>query len=127
MKAFAPFRPWPATIVLALVMAGLLPGCATPKIDWAGRVGNYTYDQAVMDFGPPDKQAMLQDGTLVAEWLTRRGYVHNHVSGGYGYGYSGYYSPFFPSYIDTYQTPDYFLRLIFAPDRKLRDWKTFLR
>ena len=40
----------------------LLAGCVTPKIDWAARVGNYTYDQAVMDFGPPDKSAKLSDG-----------------------------------------------------------------
>ncbi len=27
-------------------------GCATAKIDWAGRVGNYTFDQAVVELEP---------------------------------------------------------------------------
>ncbi len=58
---------------LAIVLlAALAVGCATSKIDWAGRVGTYTFDQAVLDLGPPDKQAKLTDGTVVAEWLTRR-------------------------------------------------------
>jgi hypothetical protein len=76
-----------------------------------------------LEFGPPDKQAQLQDGTTVAEWLTQRGYVHNHVSLGCGYGYPYYYGPFFPTYTDTYRSPDYFLRLIFGPDGRLKEWK----
>jgi len=44
---------WLALILAALVLAG----CVTQKIDWSARVGNYTYDQAVMELGPPDKSA----------------------------------------------------------------------
>ncbi len=112
---------------VAAALAALLAGCATQKIDWAARVNNYTYDQAVMEFGPPDRQAKLQDGTVVAEWLTRRGYRYAHPIGGF-YGPYGpwYYGPFYPSYIDTY-TPDYFMRLVFTPDGKLKDWKKFAR
>lgn len=51
----------------------MVTGCATQKINWAGRVGAYTFDQAVVELGPPDKQAKLTDGSVVAEWLTRRG------------------------------------------------------
>jgi hypothetical protein len=48
-------------------------GCkSTPPIDWNSRVGHYTFDQAVTDFGPPDKQAKLDNGKTVAEWITRR-------------------------------------------------------
>jgi hypothetical protein len=116
------------TLVTALV--ALLAGCATPKIDWAGRTGNYTFDQAVIEFGPPDKQARLEDGTVVAEWLTRRGYRQVYPVGGY-YGHYGhcapyYYGPFYPSYIDSY-TPDYFLRLTFGLDGKLNAWKKFAK
>jgi len=113
------------TMVAALVM--LLTGCATQKIDWAGRTGNYTLDQAVIEFGPPDKQARLQDGTVVAEWLTRRGYRQAYPMGGY-YGYWSPWNcgPFYPTYIDSY-SPDYFLRLTFGPDGKLKTWKKFAK
>jgi len=109
-------------LVPALLVC-LLAGCATQKIDWASRIGNYTYDQAVLDFGPPDKQAKLQDGTTVAEWLTRRGYSQAYGAFGYGYPY-WYYGPFYPGYVASY-SPDYYLRLIFGPDSKLKGWKKF--
>ncbi len=113
------------TLVAALL--ALLAGCATQKIDWAGRTGNYTFDQAVIEFGPPDKQARLEDGTVVAEWLTRRGYRYSHPVGGYYGPYAPwYYGPFYPSYIDSY-APDYFLRLTFGPDGQLKLWKKFAR
>lgn len=118
------------TILASLLLAGLLSGCATaPKIDWAARVGNYTYDQAVTEFGPPDKESTLSDGTRVAEWLTSRGYRQVYPVGGYYYhhgppGYYGWYYP--PTYIDT-SSPDYFLLLTFNADGQLRTWKKFSR
>ena len=50
---------WSAVLLLAA-------GCATTGVDWAVRVGNYTFDQAVVELGPPDKQAKLQDGLRAA-------------------------------------------------------------
>lgn len=102
----------------------LLAGCATQKVDWASRVDNYSYDQAILEIGPPDKQARLEDGTIVAEWLTRRGYAYSSPAFGY-YPWS-YYGPHYPGYVDSY-TPDYFLRLTFGPDGKLRSWRKFAR
>lgn len=108
---------------LALLLAMLtFAGCATQKINWAARVGTYTFDQAVMEFGPPDKQAKLADGTLVAEWQTQRGYTRTeYVPYYYGYrhryGY-GYYGP--PMVTSL---PDVFLRLTFDPQGKLITWK----
>jgi len=114
-------RRFPAACFAALLLAPLLAGCATRKIDWSGRVGHYTFDQAIAEIGPPDKQAKLTDGTLVAEWLTRRGYHQVYATGGY-YG-SPYRSwPYPPTYVDTY-APDYFLRLTFGPDGRLQAWK----
>jgi hypothetical protein len=127
MKVFIPARLQRPGLWFSLLLMCLLPGCATQKIDWAGRVGNYTFDQAVMEFGPPDKQAKLQDGTSVAEWVTQRGYMQNRGSLGYGLGYPCYYGPFYPTWTDTYRSPDYFLRLIFAPDGRLKEWKKFNR
>jgi hypothetical protein len=124
MRHFAVVR-W--LFLLAAVVA--LAGCATNKINWAGRVGNYTHDQAILELGPPDKQATLTDGVVVAEWLTRRGRVAIYTSGPGFYGYpgpAGYYGGFYPSYLQP-GTPDYFLRLTFGPDGKLSAWKQFTR
>ena len=110
-----------AAVVAALFLAVLLGGCATRKIDWGARVGTYTFDQAVAEIGPPDKQAKLTDGTLVAEWLTRKGYRQVYATGAYyGYPYGGMGYP--PTIVDTY-SPDYFLRLTFGADGRLQAWK----
>ena len=110
--------------LVAMTSVILLAGCATQRMDWNKRIGNYTYDQAVLELGPPDKVANLQDGTIVAEWLTYRGYYRSHGP----WGYSPYwYGPYYPSYYyDTY-SPDYFIRLIFGSDARLKSWKKFTR
>jgi len=114
--------------VLALVI--LLPACTTTKTDWNARVGVYTYDQAVVELGPPDKSAKLSDGSTVAEWMTRRGSPRS--SGWvYGSGYYGAYSPYRPyryayggpAFYSETGTPDSFLRLTFGADGRLQDWK----
>ena len=111
-------------LVLALVL--MFSGCAsTPKINWASRIGIYTYDQAVMDFGPPERYAKLSDNTVVAEWLTYRGRSTTYVTGGYSYGF-GYYPGPPPIYVDTYG-PNYYLRLTFDLEGKLKAWKKFAR
>ena len=102
--------------VLSLAFAGCK---TTPKVDWDSRVGNYTYDQAVIELGPPDKRATLNDGKTVADWITHRyggssfsigtGFYGSH--GGVGVGQttgSGY--------------SDIVLRLTFGPDNKLMFW-----
>jgi len=120
------FAGWGRLTLVAATMA-LLVGCATQRIDWGGRIGTYTFDQAVVELGPPDKQAKLEDGTVVAEWLTRRGYRQVYPVGAYpGCWGPWYYGPFYPTYIDSY-SPDYYLRLTFAPDGKLKIWKKFAR
>ncbi len=113
-----------STCVFALLLALLtLSGCATrPKIDWSARVGNYTFDQAVLELGPPAKHAKLSDGTTVAEWQTAIGYTRTEYVpyGGayrYPYYYGGYAAP-----LTTY-SPGSFLRLTFGPDNQLKAWK----
>jgi hypothetical protein len=110
---------------LTLVLVGLVAGCATAKIDWKGRVGQYTCDQAILEFGPPDKQATLADGTRVAEWLTARGYRYTYVTPGYGFPH-WWCGPYYPTYLDSY-SPNYYLRLVFGPDGRLKEWKKFAR
>jgi hypothetical protein len=112
-------------IVPVLFAALLLAGCVTPKIDWAARVGNYTYDQAVMELGPPDKSAKLSDGLAVAEWLLQRGQVVAAPEP-YFVPPGCYFGPLTPMYSETY-VPARFLRLGFDPNGKLKTWKEFVR
>jgi hypothetical protein len=49
------------------ILAAFLTGCATP-INWQARVGVYTYDQALMDYGPPARSAKLSDGSTVVDF-----------------------------------------------------------
>lgn len=104
-----------------LLAAGLLTtGCSsTPKVDWNSRVGNYTYDQAVAELGPPDKSAKLTDGQTVADWITahRQGSSVS-VGTGFGLGYGG---------VGVGQTigggySERILRLTFGADGKLAAW-----
>jgi len=102
--------------LLALVLAG---GCASSKALWNGRVGNYTFDQTVLQYGPPDKSAALTDGTRVCEWLLQRGYVSANTYRMYP-GTSVYTQLSSP-------TPDYYMRLTFDTNGTLRAWKKVAR
>ena len=46
---------------LALLAALLLAGCATEQVNWAARVGNYTYAQAAKDYATA--YSKLRDAT----------------------------------------------------------------
>jgi len=70
-------------------VAILFAGCATHRIDWNSRIGSYNFDQAVTEFGPPDKQAKLSDGKLVAEWISRYSNGGSVILGAGFYGYPG--------------------------------------
>lgn len=109
-----------------VLVALFVAGCATNKIDWTARAGNYTYDSAVTEFGPPDKSARLQDGTFIADWITRRGYQQSMVNWSYAYPYRYHGPVLYPVYTESW-APDYFLRLTFGPDSKLQTWKKFAR
>ncbi|MGB8368071.1 MAG: hypothetical protein ACLPYZ_09915 [Limisphaerales bacterium] len=108
---------WLAPTLAALALAG----CVTPTIDWSARVGNYTYDQAVMELGPPDKSAKLTDGTVVADWLTH--HAQTIVAPEPYFAPPGsYFGPLTPMRTETY-VPARYLRLTFGADGKLKTWK----
>ena len=73
------------TIFLAVLAALVFAGCATgPKIDWAARVGHFTYNQAVLELGPPDKVAQLDNASSSPIGSLIR---YAYTSGGVAYGY----------------------------------------
>lgn len=115
--------------ILCLFLVPLLfSGCTTtPKADWNTRIGNYTYDQAVLEMGPPDKVAPLTDGSKVADWLVSRGISEGFAPAFGPYpAYPYFYGP--PStYYSSMPSPDTFLRLTFGPDGKLFSWKKVYR
>ena len=119
-------------LLAGLLLIFALAGCTTtPKIDWNSRVGSYTYDQAVIDYGPPDKSAKLSDQSMVVEWLTQKGgyqsYGHGMASYGHPYRPYGYYPGYVYAPYDVSRTPDRHLRLVFDPEGKLKGWNLFSR
>lgn len=109
------------TAIFAFAIALIFSGCATNRVDWNGRIGHYTFDQAVIELGPPDKQARLSDGHTVAEWVTR---YQSGASVSFG---TGIYNPAYPYGMGVMQTagPSYYehkLRLTFTLENILSAW-----
>jgi hypothetical protein len=55
---------------LLILMAVVLVGCATGN--WNDLVGKYTYEQAVIDYGPPSASENLSNGRKVVSWTLSR-------------------------------------------------------
>ena len=105
----------PAILALALVF---LAGCTTtPPVDWNSRVGTYTYDQAVTDLGPPDRQTKQSDGKSVYKWFVRA-----HTCPGPNTGMSYYGETGFSANQTAGVINNRMLQLTFDPDGKLVTW-----
>ena len=62
------------SLAILFLAVAFIAGCrTTPPVDWNSRVGIYTYNQAVAEFGSPDKQTKLSDGKTVDQWITLHG------------------------------------------------------
>lgn len=107
-----------------LFLAFLISGCATQRVNWQTRVGNYTYDNAVHEYGPADKRDQLSDGTVVADWIVREGHAvtvpQPYLTGPDGMGAAR------PVFNSGYM-PAYFMELTFGPDGKLASYKNYYR
>lgn len=116
--------------LLLLVVAGLA-GCASatkqakanaPNVDWNARVGNYSYAQAMAEFGKPDYTEESGSGR-VAEWVLRRS---PNVSFGFGVGGGSYGRGVGTGVgVGTSVSPrarGEYLRLTFGDDDQLSDW-----
>src|ERR1022692_4512617 len=80
------------SLTILFLAITFIAGCkTTPTVDWNSRVGNYTYNQALAEFGSPEKQTKLSDGKTVAQWITlhgSNGFIGGPVyaNGSYGMG-----------------------------------------
>jgi hypothetical protein len=111
-------------LVVFTLVAAFLIGCkSTPPIDWDSRIGTYTYDQAVTDLGPPDKQAKLTDGKTVAEWITHRsGGTGLSIGTGFFSGGGGIGTGVGVSQSVGSGSSNKVLKLTFGTDNKLVAW-----
>jgi hypothetical protein len=114
-----------AKVVALLVMVLLGISCAsTPKVNWDSRVGNYTFDQAVLEMGPPERASELSDGTKVAEWFLKRG---SSMSVGVGTGFYGSGSRVGVGQSVVTGPSGQYLRLTFAAGGVLSRWEKVWR
>ena len=128
MKSPAPLCRSGRLLACLFLCSCFIAGCASqPRVDWKSRIGNFTFDQVVLELGPPDKSAKLTDGTVVAEWLTARGFEDDRRTG-------MYYTPRakLPTqvWVDEYNVPpapNFYLRLTYGPDAKLSAWKRVVK
>ena len=103
------------SLAILFLAAAFITSCrTTPQVDWHSRVGIYTYNQAVAEFGSPDKQTKLSDGKTVDQWITLHG--STCLVGGANAGgidTIGGCQPVVQSF------KDHVLELTFGPDGKL--------
>ena len=116
---FRASRFWFLCCVISLLTV-VVAGCGTTKkVDWNGRMGNYTFDQAVAELGPPDKQAKTSDGRTVADWIEHRNGGASFTLG------TGFYSPHTGVAVGHTVGSGYqelVTRLTFGLDGKLVSW-----
>ena len=116
----------PAKFVAAMLALCFVAGCATElKIDWSSRVGHYTYDQALAEFGRPEASKRSADGGTVAEWLIQRGHAARLPDSRFARP-GGFAGPLMPTMGEPY-APNYYMRLVFGPDGRLKDHREFAR
>ena len=100
-------------------------GCSSaPKADWDARVGAFTYDQAVLELGPPDRETRLDDGSRVGEWFLKRNAT---VSFGIGTGYHGGNTGVGVGQTVSSPPSGKFLRLRFDSQGELAEWSRVTR
>jgi hypothetical protein len=106
--------------VLGLV-AALCLGCASKFLDkYKSRIGTLTYDQALLELGPPNHVADLDGGGKVADWLQHSSRVYSNPSTSVMVGS-------WPSGVlmntggNVGSTPAVYLFLTFGPDHRLTD------
>ena len=116
MKATLPVK----TLLLAamLLAAVCFVGCTTtPPVDWNKRVGSYTYNQAVAEYGSPTTQNQAEDGKVVAKWIKPYGTGQLNTGMSY-YGSTGFASGQNAEQVNQVRV----LQLTFDANGKLAEW-----
>jgi hypothetical protein len=112
-----------------VILAGsfLVFGCASrpkinPNINWSERMGNYTYEQALAELGPPAVIAESSEGRS-ADWVLKR---RPQMSFGFGIGGGTYGSHVGTGVgVGTSVSPPphgEYLHLTFDGEGKLKAW-----
>ncbi len=107
---------WASLIVVIFLIGSCASGPKTniKEIDWRGRLGTYTYEEALAELGEPDVIGESSEG-MIAEWMLRRSPM---VSFGFGFGAPGVG-------LGTSVSPPpsgEYLHLRFDKDGKLAEW-----
>ena len=102
--------------VLGLLLTVVGVGCETyGKADWKARVGQYSWDQAIEELGPPESEAKTSDGSRVASWVISRSRTYSTaVRGPLFWSWSGQ---------DVTTTAESHLLLTFNAQGQLKAWK----
>ncbi|PWU14220.1 MAG: hypothetical protein C5B50_17770 [Verrucomicrobia bacterium] len=117
MKGRSTAQIWALARLFMTVLVLADAGCASaPKPDWNQRIGQYTFDDAVRELGPPASSTRLTDGSVVAEWFQKHG---SQMSFGFGTGAFGPGGGVGVGQTVTTPPKAHFLRLTFGPDGKL--------
>jgi len=105
-------------VTTVLLLAGiLLAGCAGwRKPDLKSQIGIMTYDQALLELGPPNQVADLEGGGKVAQWLQYSSRVYSTAGPAYG-AWGPMWGGFASANVSS--TPAVYLLLTFGPDLNL--------
>lgn len=114
-------RSWMGMSAVLALMAALCLGCAPKLLDkYKSRIGTLTYDQALLELGPPNHVADLDGGGKVADWLQQGSRVYSTPSTSVMVGpWPG--GVMMNSGGNIGSTPSVYLFLTFGPDHRLSD------
>ena len=119
-------RKWSLFALLLTISIGMV-GCASrpkidPNINWSERIGNYTYEHAMAELGPPAVVGESAEGRS-ADWIVKRS---PNMSFGFGVGGGSYGSHVGTGVgVGTTVSPPprgEYLHLSFDAQGKLKSW-----
>ena len=78
--------PHSVRLVCAALLGLIGAGCQTlQQVDWDGRIGEFSYGQAVSELGRPAGEVKLPGGMRRVEWITNSGASAGRALAGAGY------------------------------------------
>ena len=119
----APKAPHSAGLVCAAVLGLVGAGCqALQQVDWDGRIGQFSYEQAVAELGRPVEETELSGGMRRTEWISNSGISMGRALAGAGYQRrTTSVVPLEPT--EIHRLRDRYLRLTFDKAGRLVAWE----